>query len=354
MLNRIQCRIRRAGGPGHEPCLLRGGPFGRRAALLHMIPGNSPHTPSAGSLRVPGGLAATGFVPSLEVLPFLAWAPRDRLRLKAFPGYGDVVRGLLTGELEAGLVPWELLVTDLLLKPGQRDEWRVPAVLRACPMELVLSHSAMKRVEPSRRRPSQAGSVKLVFGIEARNSFTRHQIMAWQQGKGLPHLATPAFKTLPMNLMLKGLRADVVDGVLAPAPWGMQAERDGVGRIDEGFDAGEFAQHLVLVCRRRMADEHGELLRCLPERIGASGVTDGDRAGFLEVAREMADFGSPRLDPGLLWEAAQRYPAAPGSREFVPGLEWLAEELDVLARRHALEVTPGPFAELARSLALDG
>lgn len=272
--------------------------------------------------------------------------------MKAFSGYGDVVRGLLTGELEAGLVPWELLVTDLLLKPGQRDEWRVPAVLRACPMELVLSHSALKRVEPSRRRPAQAGSVKLVFGIEARNSFTRHQIVAWQQGKGLPHLAAPAFKTLPMNLMLKGLGADVVDGVLAPAPWGMQAERDGVGRIDEAFDAGEFAQHLVLVCRRRMADVHGELLRVLPEGIGAFGVPGEDRSAFLAVARGMADFGPPRLDPGLLWEAAQRYPAVPGEREFVPGIDWLAGELDVLARRHALEVTPGPFAELARSLAL--
>jgi hypothetical protein len=352
MVNRIQPSIRFACGRGHGPCWVVARPFPTEAALFGMIPGNSPLLPASGSLRIPGSLAATGFVPSLEVLPFLAWAPRERIRMKAFSGYGDVVRGLLTGELEAGLVPWELLVTDLLLKPGQRDEWRVPAVLRACPMELVLSHSALKRVEPSRRRPAQAGSVKLVFGIEARNSFTRHQIVAWQQGKGLPHLAAPAFKTLPMNLMLKGLGADVVDGVLAPAPWGMQAERDGVGRIDEAFDAGEFAQHLVLVCRRRMADVHGELLRVLPEGIGAFGVPGEDRSAFLAVARGMADFGPPRLDPGLLWEAAQRYPAAAGEREFVPGIDWLAGELDVLARRHALEVTPGPFAELARSLAL--
>jgi hypothetical protein len=97
---------------------------------------------------------------------------------------------------------------------------------------------------------------------------------------------------------------------------------------------------------------HGELLRVLPEGIGAFGVPGEDRSAFLAVARGMADFGPPRLDPGLLWEAAQRYPAAAGEREFVPGIDWLAGELDVLARRHALEVTPGPFAELARSLAL--
>jgi len=296
--------------------------------------------------------AATGFVPSLEVLPFLAWAPRERLRMRAFSGYGDVVRGLLTGELDAGLVPWELLVTDLLLRPGQRGEWRVPAVLRACPMELVLSHAAMKRVGPSRRRPLPGGSVKLVFGIEARNSFTRFQILAWQRAKDLPQLAAPAFKTLPMNLMLKGLEAGVVDGVLAPAPWGMQAERDGVGVMDPGFDAGEFAQHLVLVCRRRMAEEHGELLRGLPEGIARFRGLGEDRPAFLAVAREMADFGSPRLDPELLWEAARRYPGSSGKHEFRPDVDWLAGELDVLARRHALEVTPGPFAELARSLAM--
>jgi hypothetical protein len=132
----------------------------------------------------------------------------------------------------------------------------------------------------------------------------------------------------------------------------MQAERDGVGRMDPGFDAGEFAQHLVLVCRRRMADEFGDLLRGLPDEIAAFGSLGEDRAAFLAVARAMAEFGPPRLDPDLLWEAARRYPAVPGVREFVPGVEWLGAELDLLARRHALEVTPGPLAELARDLVM--
>jgi ABC-type nitrate/sulfonate/bicarbonate transport system substrate-binding protein len=294
--------------------------------------------------------AATGFVPSLEVLPFIAWAPAESIRLRAFPGYGDVARGLLTGELEAGLLPWELLVTDLLLKPGQRGEWRVPAVLRACPMELVLGQSAIKRVYPSRRRPVAAGSVKLVFGIEARNSFTRLQILDWQQGKDLPHLAPPSFKSLPMNLMLRGLEAGVVDGVLAPAPWGMQAERDGCGKIDPAFDAGAFAQHLVLVCRRRMEDRQHELLAGLPAGLRRLGGLMARQSDLDQAARRMVELGTPRLDPGLLWEAAQRYPTRADSGEFIPGLEWFVEELAVLARRHAMESTPGPLTELARSL----
>lgn len=305
---------------------------------------------SSGSLRSALEASATGFVPSLEVLPFLAWAPAGSIRLRAFSGYGDVVRGLLTGELEAGLLPWELLVTDLLLKPGQRGEWRVPAVLRACPMELVLSQSAIKRVYPSRRRPVAPGSVKLVFGIEARNSFTRLQILAWQQGKEMSHLAAPAFKTLPMNLMLKGLEAGVVDGVLAPAPWGMQAEREGSGKIDPAFDAGVFAQHLVLVCRQRMEALQRELLAGLPAGLKQLAGSMARQGSFEELARRMSELGTPRLDPGLLWEAAQRYPAGADADEFIPGPDWFADQLGVLARRHAMESTPGPLTELARSL----
>lgn len=315
------------------------------------IPANAAaDSDSAGSLRSAPGSASTGFVPSLEVMPFLAWAPTGSIRLRAFSGYGDVVRGLLTGELEAGLLPWELLVTDLLLKPGQRGEWRVPAVLRACPMELVLGQSAIKQVYPSRRRPVAPGSVKLVFGIEARNSFTRLQILAWQQGQEMPHLAPPTFKTLPMNLMLKGLGAGVVDGVLAPAPWGMQAEREGSGKIDPAFDPGVFAQHLVLVCRHRMEDLQRGLLAGLPAGLKELAGWMDRQADFEEVARRMSELGTPRLDPGLLWEAAQRYPARADTDEFIPGPEWFADQLSLLARRHAMESTPGPLTELARSL----
>ncbi|WP_156346171.1 hypothetical protein [Verrucomicrobium spinosum] len=65
---------------------------------------------------------STGFVPSLEAIPLLA-ATRSvgaPWRMHPCPSYGRIIRHLLTGELAAGLIPWELGVTELVTKPGRK------------------------------------------------------------------------------------------------------------------------------------------------------------------------------------------------------------------------------------------
>ncbi len=289
---------------------------------------------------------AIGFVPSLEALPFLQWASSQGLRTKACPGYGTVHRRLLTGELDGGLVPWELAIADLVLMPGQQSAWRIPVVLKACPMELVLSHAAMKKVYPHRRRRAVAEPVSLKFGIEARHSFTRNQILAWQAHLDLGHLQPPTFKVLPMNLMLAGLAKGEIDGVLAPVPWGMQAENEGHGRIDREFTRGEFAQHLVLVCRESLMERRGPQLANAARDLRKLKGLLSPSYGLEEIAGRMGQMGPPHLDPAIIREAACRYPLDALADEFTPDEKWFDRELGVLARRHGIEIRRNLAADL--------
>lgn len=289
-----------------------------------------------------------GFVPSIEVLPFLEWAPNHEVEVKACPGYGSVTRGLLTRRLDAGLLPWELVVSDLLLKPGQMSGWRVPAVLKTCPMELVLSRTAAKAVYPSRARKLKADPVSLVFGIEARNSFTRNQILEWQNALEIAHLAVPSFKVLPMNLMLRGLENGEIDGVVAPVPWGMQAEKEGYGKIDPNFVRGRFAQHLVLVCSRAMQEAEASLLALLPDKLRQMKHLFSDAEGLVQSFGRMNEISSSRLDQSLGFDAARKYQLHSLPDEFTPRETWFKKELGIVASRYELVIQPAMAKELMR------
>lgn len=282
-------------------------------------------------------LGEIGFVPSLEVLPFLQWASTHGVRAKACPGYGNVHRGLLTGELDGGLVPLELAVTDLILLPGQQSVWRIPLVLKACPMELVLSHSAHKKIDPRRGRRPGEEPVSLAFGVEAHHSFTRHQILAWHQKLAMKHLEPPTFKVLPMNLMLTGLEKGEIDGILAPAPWGMQAENEGFGKIDRQFTTGEFSQHLVLVCSERMMERKGAHFALAAEELRRLRDLFALEEGLEQIVKRMGELGQPRLDFEVACKAARRYSLDGHPDEFVPDEGWFDRELGLLAQRHGIK-----------------
>jgi hypothetical protein len=295
-------------------------------------------------------LGEVGFVPSLEVLPFLQWAQTHGVRAKACPGYGNVHRGLLTGGLDGGLVPLELAVTDLILLPGQRSAWRIPLVLKACPMELVLSHSAHKNIYSRRGRRIREEPFSLAFGVEAHNSFTRHQILAWHNRLAMKHLNPPRFHVLPMNLMLRGLEKGELDGVLAPAPWGMQAENAGCGKIDPKFTTGEFSQHLVLVCSERMMERKGaHLARAAGELRSLRDLFASDE-GLEEIVKRMGEMGHPSLDFDVTCKAARRYSLDTLPDEFVPDEGWFDRELVLLAQRHGIKSRLNLLTSLARRL----
>jgi hypothetical protein len=277
----------------------------------------------------------TGFVPSLEALPLVAATRQDSpWRPVPCPSYGRVIRSLLTGDLSAGLIPWELGITELVTKPGQKNQWSAPLVIHPCPMELVLTPKAMKTVYPTKNRKTAPSEPKrLVFGIEARCSLTRYQILTWQLQVAGKYMDPPAFKVLPMELMLKGLEAGTLDGMVAPAPWGMQAMEEGKGRIDAAFEPGKYAQQVVLFCRRDLAEIHAPRLAALPDRLAAEHTRLREEKEFLKEAAAMSDLGHPHFQPTQMQKAAQQYLKGVEQRDFQPDRTWMARELRLLTER---------------------
>lgn len=278
---------------------------------------------------------STGFVPSLEAIPLLA-ATRSvgtPWRMHPCPSYGRIIRHLLTGELAAGLIPWELGITELVTKPGQKGQWRVPLIVHACPMELVLTPKAMKTVYPPRNRKGSPDSRRLVFGIEARCSLTRYQILTWQLQVAGKLLDPPAFKVLPMELLRKGLEAGTIDGMVAPTPWGMQAAAEGSGKIDPAFEPGKYAQEVALFCQRDVAEAFASPLAALPDLLHAQHERLASEAEFMKEAVAMGELGTPRCDPAQLRQAARLHLHEVPQRDFQPDHSWIERELKLLTER---------------------
>jgi hypothetical protein len=292
-----------------------------------------------------------GFVPSLEVLPVLSGAREHgrRLQFKGCPGYGRIIRHLLTGDLQAGILPWELFVSEILTRPGQDGRWAIPLVIQACPMELVLSRAAHRLCFSSRGPVSSREMRRLTFAIEAKRSLSRLQIALWLSA--IPGAARPLFKVLPMELMLKGLEAGMMDGIVAPAPWGLLAEAAGCGRLEVPFETGAYAQQVVLVCQQNVCDAAPQICQELPEACAAARRQLTDPAAFLETASWATAAGWPQLTPELLRQSAARYPGPSGSGvpDFAPDQAWLTRELQTLIEWQVLAPKESP-ATLAEGL----
>lgn len=291
-----------------------------------------------------------GYVPSLEAVPLLDWASEASVMAQPCPGYGNMVRGLLTGSLEAGLIPWELLVSDLLSRPGQTRAWKIPAVMKACPMELVLSQSARKQVFPIKRRSRSSANVEWIFGVEARHSFTKRQIISWMDSLDSDRMGLPRFKVLPMKLMIKAMKMGEVDGVLVPSPWGLQAEVEGVGKIEPSFDVGEHGQHLVLVCRGESLSRSHRLFADLVEQLAESKALEKGSDKFLKSCTAMAASSVSTLSADLFELASKRYALHSLPDEFVPDASWFETELELLVNRRAISMGSASIREIAANL----
>jgi hypothetical protein len=288
-------------------------------------------------------------------MPLLAHTKgNEAWRMLPCPSYGRIIRQLLTGELAAGLLPWELGITELVNKPAQKDVWCVPMVLHACPTELVLTSKAAKLAQPPKAANRKGETKRLVFGIEGRCSLTRYQILTWQLHVAKKHLDPPAFKVLPMELMRKGLEAGTLDGMVAPTPWGMQAQVEGNGKLDPRFEPGKYAQQLVIFCRRELVAEHEEEFALLPLALAGMHKRLEDDAEFLKVADQMARLGAPRCDASVLLEASKRHLVGITQNDFQPDKEWLATELQLLAERVPLGEGVFNAEELGAALAPQG
>jgi hypothetical protein len=305
----------------------------------------------------PSRVITCGFVPSLEAMPLLCQAPshgeeQARWAFKSFPSYSRILLNLLTGELASGLVPWELFATEILARPKQRGLWAVPLVVHACPTELVLGHRAQKILSQPRTKKGSASTTlaPLVFAIEARRSLTRLQIAAWLSTTAGWALQHSEFKVLPMDLMLRGLEAGEIDGLVAATPWGLWAETLGSGTVAQGFTQGEFSQEMVLVCARNTVGANASFFQSLPKVLQDHRAQLAQPDVFARTAAGMAHYGTIAFDISLLGRAAALHLTHVKPRDFTPDAAFLEKVLKRLADFSLLRSGLGNLSVLAAEL----
>lgn len=262
------------------------------------------------------GMDGMGFVPSLEALPYFGVAEGREVtefltyRPQAYSSYGNITRDLLTGQLAAGVLPFEIFVHDLLGLPGQMDQWIVMLFLHPCPTELVFGRLGYGMGEPnSVRTPKGSGSRlprRLTIGVESRSSLTQQQVSLWLSRNHSD--VKLAFSMLPMELMGKALKRDEIDGIVVPTPWGLKAEVSKTGLIEKEFVQGRFVQDLVMVGSRKYpvpGQEAGQLARVL--KIARKSFDNKEAVDHAAI--RMAGHGRPVLANALFHDAIDLHPS---------------------------------------------
>ncbi len=271
---------------------------------------------------------AFGFVPSLEILPFFAESCGSSFPFKpvAFSSYGRMARELLTSQLDAGILPWEIFIADILALPGERSNWSVDLFLQPCPTELVLRNHVHRHFHPAKTGSSGKLPARLVIGVESRNSLTRHQLHDWYARHNEGKLNDVTFKMLPMDLMIRGLTAEAIDGFIAPTPWGVLAQEQGTGKTVPQFKPGKYTQHMVLV-RRRITTAPSFSLSSITTTLSTARSELENPACFHAACTRMAACGNPILEAESLQMAAQQYPCAEPTIDSEPTIESLTHAL---------------------------
>ena len=177
-----------------------------------------------------------------------------------------------------GIIPWEIFIADVLALPGQRACWKIPIFLDPCPTELVLRESVYKTFYPPQGGTPTRLPQRLIVGVESQNSLTKAQSREWLRHWKNGRTIELTFKMLPMDMMIHALKAEALDAIIAPSPWGIHAESTGLGKRDPRFSPGKFAQRLVMVCHREFLEQHPDLSQTLVQVIaGGENPTQGHR-----------------------------------------------------------------------------
>jgi hypothetical protein len=298
-----------------------------------------------------------GILPSLEVLPFFASEPPQPLacrdfpfQLKAYASYGEISRNLLTRKLMGGIIPWEIFIADVLALPGQRACWKIPIFLDACPTELVLRESLYKAFYPPQGGTPARLPQRLTVGVESQNSLTKAQSREWLgHWKGGRSIEL-TFKMLPMDMMIHALKAEALDAIIAPSPWGIHAESTGLGRRDPRFSPGKFAQRLVMVCHREFLEQHPELSQTLAQGIAAGRTLLTHPATFTRSIERMSQCGKPLVQSDILERAATLHSFASLNKDIIPDVPKLLAELMALNDFSVLPSQVAPSEQTARLL----
>lgn len=298
-----------------------------------------------------------GILPSLEVLPLFTSGFRDCLagqplppHLKAFSSYGEISRNLLTGKLCGGIIPWEIFITDVHALPGQRDKWKVPLFLNPCPTELVLREPIYRAFYPTQPNTQVKLPSNLTIGVESQNSLTKSQTRDWLGLWSKGHQIDLTFKMLPIDLMVHALEAEALDAIIAPSPWGIHAESNGLGKRDPQFKPGKFAQQLVVVLHQRFLERHPAFVKSIAPQISAARCQLQSPAVFLEAIEQMTRSGKPLVQAEPLQLAARLHSFDSLNQDVVPDLQKIISELMCLNDFSALPGQVSPSEQTARLL----
>jgi len=271
-----------------------------------------------------------GILPSLEVLPFFTEEGVDcgfPFQLKAYSSYGEISRNLLTRKLVAGIIPWEIFIADILALPGQRNSWKIPIFLHACPTEFVLRESVYKTFYPPLKSAPIKLPKRLTVGIESQSSLTKAQTHEWLSHWKTGHSIDVTFRMLPMKMMIHALKAEALDAILAPSPWGIQAESTGLGKRDPRFSPGKYAQRLVMVCHREYLERHPGLSQTMAQAISTARARLKDNVTFTESSERMSTCGSPQVRMALMQQAAELHSFSSLNQDIIPDVNKLISEL---------------------------
>lgn len=298
-----------------------------------------------------------GILPSLEVLPFFASDPLQPLahrdfpfQLKAYASYGEISRSLLTRKLMGGIIPWEIFIADVLALPGQRARWKIPIFLNPCPTELVLRESVYKTFYPSQGGSPTRLPPRLTVGVESQNSLTKAQSRDWLGHWKNGRSTELTFRMLPMDMMIHALKAEALDAIIVPSPWGIHAESTGLGRRDLRFSPGKFAQRLVMVCHCEFLEQHPELSQTLAQGIAAGRTLLTHPATFTKSIERMSRCGKPLVQSDILERAADLHSFGSLNKDIIPDVSKLLAELMALHDFSVLPSQVAPSEQTARLL----
>lgn len=193
-----------------------------------------------------------GIIPSLESLVFFSGAVQEFLPHipKIFTNYGELVREMLTGQIERGLLPWEIFVNDIFALPQQRTQWRIDLFIQENPTQLVLSKKLDRSFNSQKNHSHPKIPSQLILGIENHCSLTRHQFHDWILRKKLGQKVDVRFQMLPFHLMARSLANGAIDAYVVPSPWAYFDAHHEVGSREQSFRPENYTQSLVLVSKR--------------------------------------------------------------------------------------------------------
>ncbi len=279
-----------------------------------------------------GASLVIGLVPSLEALPLMELAKQhEDWKIVPCPSYGRIIRQLLSSQISAGLLPFDVFLSEILNYPAVIERWCVPIVMPPATTELVVSPRIMKQINTE--ASSKAQAKQLVIGIESRSSLTRHQFVSWQKSQRSLAPLKVVFRMLPMELMHSALQAETLDGFVAPTPWGMAAEAMGDCHLAPGFSPAKLAQELVLCCDRTTARLGSSAWRALPGTLEHQRKTllaeSSDRIPGTADAPLHSILG---CEPGTWRRCLDQWRNDSLMAEFCPKPKWLSHQIQRLAK----------------------